>query len=168
MGDVGSSRSVAGGLVVASAPSANPAEGATSIVQIVTVGDIADNGGQQMRTAAMAQSFTPDRVLALGDNAYDSGTIGEFRTRWAPSWGRFDAIAWTVPGNHEYLTPNAAGYRDIFGIAGDTWWACLWRRVACDRSRQRGGVQLAPAHVPPQHARREQRRPDRRRLAPPA
>lgn len=114
---------VAGGLVVASAPSANPAEGATSIVQIVTVGDIADNGGQQMRTAAMAQSFTPDRVLALGDNAYDSGTIGEFRTRWAPSWGRFDAIAWTVPGNHEYLTPNAAGYREYFGIAGDTWWA---------------------------------------------
>jgi len=112
-------------------------------VQIITVGDIADNGGQQMRTAAMAQSFTPDRVLALGDNAYDSGTIGEFRTRWAPSWGRFKELTRPTPGNHDYNTAGAQGYFDYYngsgvadGLAGNrnlgyySWDAGDWHFVA--------------------------------------
>jgi 3',5'-cyclic AMP phosphodiesterase CpdA len=116
------------------------------IVRLVAAGDIADNGGQQMATAALTESIGPDRVIALGDLAYDSGTIEEFRTRWAPSWGRFDDIALTVPGNHEYYTENAAGYREYFGITGRTWWrqrTTHWLIIGLDSERPTNERQLA-------------------------
>jgi 3',5'-cyclic AMP phosphodiesterase CpdA len=115
-------------------------------VRFVAAGDIADNGGQQMATASLAESLDPDRVIALGDLAYDSGTIAEFRTRWAPSWGRFDDIALTVPGNHEYMTANAGGYRAYFGITGRTWWserAGSWLVIGLDSERPNNRRQLA-------------------------
>lgn len=115
-------------------------------VRFVAAGDIADNGGQQMATAAIAASLDPDGVIGLGDLAYESGTIDEFRTRWAPSWGRFDDIALTVPGNHEYYTENAAGYREYFGITGRTWWATRqgqWIVIGLDSERPNSARQLA-------------------------
>jgi hypothetical protein len=115
-------------------------------VRFVAAGDIADNGGQQMATAALTESLDPHGVIGLGDLAYDSGTIDEFRTRWAPSWGRFDDIALTVPGNHEYYTENAAGYREYFGITGRTWWATRegrWIVIGLDSERPNDPSQLA-------------------------
>jgi hypothetical protein len=34
------------------------------------------------------------------------------------SWGRLRTLSRPVPGNHEYLTPNATGYYTYFGAAG--------------------------------------------------
>jgi hypothetical protein len=34
------------------------------------------------------------------------------------SWGRLRTLSRPVPGNHEYLTPNATGYFTYFGAAG--------------------------------------------------
>jgi hypothetical protein len=113
---------------------------------IVAAGDIADNGGAQMETAALTESLDPGIVIALGDLAYDSGTIEEFRTRWAPSWGRFDDIALTVPGNHEYYTAGAAGYREYFDITGRTWWKKrngTWLVIGLDSERPTNPRQLA-------------------------
>jgi 3',5'-cyclic AMP phosphodiesterase CpdA len=137
---------VADGPSRASAPEVAERTRRPRIVRLVAAGDIADNGGQQMATAATAASLDPDRVIALGDLAYDSGTIEEFRTRWAPSWGRFDDIALTVPGNHEYYTENAAGYREYFGVTGRTWWAMRagrWVVIGLDSERPNSRRQLA-------------------------
>jgi 3',5'-cyclic AMP phosphodiesterase CpdA len=135
-------------VVRSSTSAADPAERVrpSRVLRLVAAGDIADNGGQQMATAATAESLDPDRVIALGDLAYDSGTIEEFRTRWAPSWGRFDDIALTVPGNHEYYTQNAAGYREYFGITGRTWWKQRtrhWLVIGLDSERPTNQRQLA-------------------------
>lgn len=54
-------------------------------------------------------------VLALGDLQYPDGALGDFYLSYGPSWGRLNALARPVPGNHEYLTPGAAGYFDYFG-----------------------------------------------------
>jgi len=58
-------------------------------------------------------------VLPLGDLQYEKGGLDHFRASYAPTWGRLDAIARPVPGNHEYGTADAAGYFTYFGaVAG--------------------------------------------------
>jgi acid phosphatase type 7 len=56
-------------------------------------------------------------VLALGDNQYCCGTLAQFQTSYAPSWGRVKQITHPVPGPREYRTPDAAGYFDYFNGA---------------------------------------------------
>lgn len=112
---------------------------------IVAVGDVAAEGGVQQATADVAATLLPDRVIGLGDLAYDSGTIDEFRDRWQPTWGRFDDILWPLPGNHEYITPGAAGYREYFGVGGRTWWARragAWLVIGLDSQKASDPAQL--------------------------
>jgi hypothetical protein len=56
-------------------------------------------------------------VLGLGDLQYEDGTLAKFKASYQLSWGRFKALTRPVVGNHEYLTPGAAGYFDYFGAA---------------------------------------------------
>ncbi len=58
-----------------------------------------------------------DAVLTLGDNQYLEGELADYQASFAPSWGRVKPLLRPVPGNHEYLTPGAAGYFDYFGAA---------------------------------------------------
>jgi hypothetical protein len=59
-------------------------------------------------------------VLVLGDLQYNNGELANFNAYYNPTWGRFKAITYPTPGNHEYNTPNAAGYYAYFGArAGD-------------------------------------------------
>jgi hypothetical protein len=90
---------------------------------LVAVGDIAREGGAQAQTAALVADLAPQTLLALGDNAYNKGSAAEFAQWYDPAYGRFAATTWPVPGNHEYFTPGAAGYRSYFGVTGPTWWA---------------------------------------------
>jgi hypothetical protein len=94
---------------------------------LVAAGDIADcNSEGDTDTASQIQTIIDARryssvgisVVALGDNAYEAGTIEEFRNCYDPTWGKY--LTWTLPvvGNHEYLTPNAAGYVEYFGPRG--------------------------------------------------
>ena len=55
------------------------------------------------------------RVLALGDMQYPSASLAEFQTFYDPTWGRVIDKTDPIPGNHEYLTPDASGYFDYFG-----------------------------------------------------
>lgn len=60
----------------------------------------------------------PDVLLALGDEQYERGAAVEW-ARYDASYGRLRALTRPVPGNHEYLTPGAAGYFGYFGaLAG--------------------------------------------------
>ncbi len=66
-------------------------------------------------TAALLATGGYSAVLLLGDNQYVDGTLAKYQASYAPSWGTQFAITYPVPGNHEYLTPGAAGYYSYFG-----------------------------------------------------
>lgn len=96
---------------------------------LLAAGDIAecDSIGSS-QTAAQIQDVLAARlsasvgisVAALGDNAYEMGTITDYQDCYDPTWGRFLVRTLPVVGNHEYLTPGAAGYVAYFGArAGD-------------------------------------------------
>lgn len=61
-----------------------------------------------------------DAVLLLGDNQYFDGALWKYRASFHPTWGRLGPLLRPAPGNHEYVTPGAAGYFDYFGpLAGE-------------------------------------------------
>jgi hypothetical protein len=97
----------------ASSPPAPEPPAATA--RIAAAGDIAAQGGDQQATSDLLLALAPDAVLTLGDNAYESGSPAEYLAYYAPTWGRLKQITRPSPGNHEYLTPGAAGYFAYFG-----------------------------------------------------
>jgi hypothetical protein len=57
-------------------------------------------------------------VLALGDNAYEAGTLNQYGGQYNQSWGRFKAKTHPIPGNHEYNSSNlGANYAAYYGAA---------------------------------------------------
>jgi hypothetical protein len=66
-------------------------------------------------TAGLGQSLSPDAVLALGDEQYNSGNLNDFRASYDPSWGQVKGITKPTVGNHEYGTSGAGGYFTYFG-----------------------------------------------------
>ena len=80
-------------------------------------------------TALLLDSI-PGRVITLGDNAFEDGTAQEFADCYEPTWGRHKNRTRPAVGNHEYQTPDAAGYFGYFGAAaGDP----DKRRAVCQR-----------------------------------
>ena len=119
-------------------PQAGLARGATAPVKLVAVGDIACPPGatptattcRQADTADLARSLHPDRVLALGDLQYDSGTYYQFTHSYDLSWGSLKAITEPLLGNHEYRTVDARGYYRYLGGQEPgyyAWNAGSWR-----------------------------------------
>ena len=58
-----------------------------------------------------------DAVLTAGDNQYELGSLAAYGGSYDPSWGRLKTITRPAPGNHDYLTRDAAGYFAYFGVA---------------------------------------------------
>jgi len=89
---------------------------------LVAVGDIACPPGstpttttcRQAATASYAASLKPTWVLPLGDLQYEKGSLDGFRNSYDKSWGALKSITKPVVGNHEYLTPGAAGFYGYF------------------------------------------------------
>jgi hypothetical protein len=96
--------------------------GATAIV--VGAGDIAVCGRTQQEATAKLIDGIPGTVLALGDNAYETGSYTEFMNCYNASWGRHKQRTRPAAGNHEYNRGplnGAAGYYQYFGAAaGDS------------------------------------------------
>jgi hypothetical protein len=87
---------------------------------VLAAGDIASCASTGDEATAALLASIPGTVLTLGDNAYDSGAAAEFASCYDPSWGAEKARTRPSPGNHEYVTPGAAGYFAYFGAsAGD-------------------------------------------------
>jgi hypothetical protein len=88
---------------------------------LLAVGDVASCNSQgDEATAALVDGLEGTIILA-GDIAYESGTTQEFTNCFEPSWGRHKARTRPAPGNHEYVTANAAPYYAYFGTnAGPT------------------------------------------------
>ncbi len=94
-------------------------EGGSAV--LVGAGDIAQCGSQGAEKTAKLLDGISGTVFAAGDNAYGDGSVTDYRDCYNPSWGRHRSRTRPVPGNHEYQTPNAAGYFDYFGgSAGPT------------------------------------------------
>jgi hypothetical protein len=102
---------------------------------------------RQAATAAVVGTLNAGALLPLGDIQYGShpGTP-DYAGSYAPSWGRFNAIAHPVPGDEEYDIDGAAGYFAYFGAAaGDpahgyysfdvgSWHVIALNSVACQAS----------------------------------
>jgi hypothetical protein len=56
-------------------------------------------------------------VFTVGDNAYPSGSTRDFEQCYDPTWGRHKERTRPTPGNHDYHTPNAAGYFAYYGAS---------------------------------------------------
>lgn len=94
--------------------------------KVVAVGDIvcdpsSDNANsanpeycQSDQVYNLVSSLRPDAVLGLGDLQYDDGALNKFQAAFDKKWGDLQDIFYPAPGNHEYGTPNAAGYFSYF------------------------------------------------------
>ena len=106
-----------------SAPSPPPTPTPTPAPAVlVGAGDIASCAYAEDDATAALVSATSGTVFALGDNAYDSGTVDEFESCYQPTWGAVRDRTRPVVGNHEYFTAStAAPYFTYFGAAaGET------------------------------------------------
>jgi hypothetical protein len=83
--------------------------------ETVSAGDIAgcDTLGDEA-TALLLDQYPNAVVTSLGDHTYENGALAEFQNCYDPTWGRSKARTRPIVGNHEYNTPNAAGYYTYF------------------------------------------------------
>jgi hypothetical protein len=123
-----------------------PADAATAT--LVGAGDIAScSSSGDEATAALVKNI-PGTVFTTGDNAYPDGTAEDFEECYDPSWGAFKDRTRPSPGNHDYNTANAQGYRDYFGPAatnpnGKTYYTYRlgdWRIYALDSQLPAGAA----------------------------
>lgn len=84
---------------------------------LLAAGDIATCDRDLDEQTARLLDREPGTVAAVGDTVYETGTAAEFANCYDPTWGRHKARTRPAVGNHEYLTPNAAGYFGYFGAA---------------------------------------------------
>jgi hypothetical protein len=91
---------------------------------LVGAGDIAGDNGDQERTALLLDGLFANGannngvVFLAGDNAYADGSLAQYNSWFAPTWGRHKARIKPAPGNHEYDTDaTASGYYAYFGAA---------------------------------------------------
>lgn len=79
--------------------------------RVVAVGDGADGGPREAQVVDRISAMGPNLLAYTGD-VYERGSPDEFDNWYGGTtgYGRFRDITNPVIGNHEYLTPGAAGY----------------------------------------------------------
>lgn len=100
------------------------AEGGDGSVVLVGAGDIASDNFSHNATATLLDQIVAANpsavVMAVGDLAYLNGSADDFAAYYHPRWGAHKARTRPAVGNHEYVTPGAAGYFGYWGqAAGD-------------------------------------------------
>jgi hypothetical protein len=84
--------------------------------RLVGAGDIATNGSADTATRELIDARPDARVFTAGDNAYPNGTASDFTTKYEPAWGGLLKNRTSPsPGNHDYNTSGASGYKNYFG-----------------------------------------------------
>ncbi len=110
------------------------AAAATCTHKVVAAGDLTPPKSDINATGELAQRLNPDSAVLLGDLQYPTGTLSAFRKGFGQSsWMALSNRLFTVPGNHEYRDPGAAGYYAFFdGVAPYyiTNLDCGWRLYA--------------------------------------
>jgi hypothetical protein len=139
---VGAVVAVVAAFAVAGTPSARTGAAPGETV-VWAVGDLCDDDNVPQPDCSavgdlIAADSGLDRFLMLGDAQYEIGSSSAFNRYYDPKVGsKLNAFTAPVPGNHEYLTPEAAGYFQYFGSrAGDptrgyySFVANEWRVIA--------------------------------------
>ena len=128
-----------------------PEPGSASIgpdgdAHLVGAGDIARCGEQGDEQTAALIAAIPGTVFVAGDGAYDDGSATQYRSCYEGSWGQFKDRTRPVPGNHDYVTADAAGYLGYWGAQarpnGTTWYAFetgAWHVVMLDSNCDKVG-----------------------------
>lgn len=97
-------------------PTPVPTSGGANGV-LIAAGDIANcSTTGDAKTAALIASLS-GMVAPLGDNAYPDGSAADYTDCYAPTWGAYLSRTQPAAGNHDYLTPGAAGYFGYFGAS---------------------------------------------------
>ena len=115
------------------------ASDAPSVV-LTGAGDIADCTRPGASKTADLLGRESGWFFTVGDNAYENGSSADYANCYAPTWGRYrDRTILPAPGNHDWQTKDAAGYRAYFGDraapAGVTWYSIdvgTWHVVVLD------------------------------------
>jgi uncharacterized protein (TIGR03382 family) len=94
----------------------------TRRVHFAAVGDFGTGGEQQKAVFARMASARPELLVALGDNAYASGTEAELQNNlFAPMASLLPAVPFfPVAGNHEYVTDQSQPYLDNFYLPDES------------------------------------------------
>lgn len=90
--------------------SGDPVLGAAGDIACAPGGAVTTAACQQSATAALLAGNDVTVVQTLGDEQYESGASAEFTGGYDRSWGPLKYKTDPTPGNHEYVTPSAAGY----------------------------------------------------------
>jgi hypothetical protein len=92
----------------------------TGSARLVGAGDIATSGSADTATRNLIDDRPNARVFTAGDNAYPNGSPSDFTTKYEPAWGGLLKNRTSPsPGNHDYNTSGASGYKNYFGsVAG--------------------------------------------------
>ncbi|WP_223643668.1 metallophosphoesterase [Corallococcus sp. EGB] len=89
-------------------------------IQFIALGDSGTGSTAQMRVVEAMRRVQPQPqlLLALGDNAYASGTHEEFQSRFFTPMASMlrRAPVFATPGNHDYATETAQPYFDNFHL----------------------------------------------------
>jgi len=120
------------------------------IETIIAVGDIGwDNSGGVISRAKEVGTLVdgiPGRLLTLGDHAYPNGTYEEFLRYYDPFFGRHKARTYPSLGNHDVVTPGAAGYFQYFGSRAPSNYYSFnlgaWHIIALDSNVNAFQIQL--------------------------
>ncbi|HEX8436644.1 metallophosphoesterase family protein [Archangium sp.] len=108
----------------------------TRRVHFTAVGDFGMNNADQREVANAMLGRRPELFLALGDNAYSSGTEAEIQDNlfvpMAPLLAQVPFFA--TPGNHEYVTNQAQPYFDNLYLptspsGGERYYSFDWGHV---------------------------------------
>lgn len=127
---IGTALLAAGALALVSQPTS--ASGASCSRVVVAAGDMT-NGAARSETGRVAAAQRPDFVLTLGDEQYPAGALADFRSKYDKTpWGALKPSTKPAPGNHEYMTPGAAGYFSYFSVPAYYAYdlGCGWRGYA--------------------------------------
>jgi hypothetical protein len=138
---------------------------------LLAVGDIASCAVTTDEDVAALVEARTAMTAILGDAVYDDGTLVEYQTCFDPAWRPMWDRLYPAVGNHDYHTPNAAGFFEYFeerthregkgwyGFdVGDHWRAIVLNtncgQVGCTRDSGQGrflASQLAAAKTANRH-----------------
>jgi hypothetical protein len=116
--------------------------GTAGSTHLVGAGDIASQGNADVATGDLIDARPEAIVFTAGDNAYPNGSVSDYNNKYEPAWGPFKARTRPSPGNHDYMTSVASGYKTYFsGVpevsTNPTYYAYnlgAWRVYALDSS----------------------------------
>lgn len=109
-------------------------QGSPPIHSVLAAGNVARCGADRAERTGWVIGRTPGTVLMVGNGALPNGSARDYVRCYGPAWGAFRRRTRPVPGNRDYLTTDAAGFRSYFGLRR-TYYAFdsgSWRLYALD------------------------------------